>query len=338
MKRKCPFCKKEIGGSSHIHTCKMKEDGLNKEEIQYKYIIFNFPQLNKENLYKEYWVNKLSYPQLKEKYGIDFKSIGRLLNYYEIEKRTVSQARHFIGNERGEKTNLKKYGKKNPLSKGTKPYKKRNETVQKRYGVDNVFQLQKVIDKIQDDNYYLEKYGLTLKKLRSKKGKEHWQSLTDEQKNFWLNRSIHSDKASKKRVGYWSSSLETEFEKMLNQYEIGHEKQFIIKNGNKNQKIKRRFFDFKLRSTNILVEIQGEYWHADPRIYKEDDLIFEHNNIKTAARDLWKRDEEKRSFAESYGYNVVYIWEKEIKESSISELRDLFFNKLKEKLDEESKN
>lgn len=59
--------------------------------------------------------------------------------------------------EKAQKTNIIKYGAENPLSKGTLPYSKRNETVKETYGVDNVFQAKSVKDKISKTN--VERYG-----------------------------------------------------------------------------------------------------------------------------------------------------------------------------------
>lgn len=305
---------------------------LTSEEIKIKYLLFNFPQLNSEVLQKEYWDNKLSFPQIKTKYGIDLKAISILLDYFNIPKRTISEAQNYIGQERIRKTCLKKYGTSNVLSKNAPGYKKKNQTVKNKYDVENVFQIKEVIDKIQNDSYYLEKYGLTLKGLRRKQSKEAWERLTDEQKYYWLYKSILRDDIVRKQSGYWSSSLETKFQEMLNFYNIKHETQFLLKDKS-NYKIKRRFYDFKIKNTNILIEIQGQYWHADPRFYKKNDLILEYKNNKKTAQDIWKYDKIKKQFANNLGYNICYIWEKEIKEKSIDELRDFFIKILGELYD-----
>ena len=59
--------------------------------------------------------------------------------------------------EKAQNTNREKYGSENPLSKGTISYNKRNETVKKMYGVNNVFQNDTIKAKISKTN--LEKYG-----------------------------------------------------------------------------------------------------------------------------------------------------------------------------------
>jgi very-short-patch-repair endonuclease len=61
-------------------------------------------------------------------------------------------------------------------------------------------------------------------------------------------------------------------------------------------------YDFKIKDTNILLEIDGDYWHGGPSLdkhfYKLDEV-----------RD---NDEFKKIFAESNGFRLIRIWESEI--------------------------
>lgn len=69
----------------------------------------------------------------------------------------------------------------------------------------------------------------------------------------------------------------------------------------------------------IVIEYNGSYWHADPKVYKEDDVV-NHNRL---AKDIWKADETKRKIYEVCGYTVVYVWSKEFvkrKEEYVKEI------------------
>jgi very-short-patch-repair endonuclease len=57
----------------------------------------------------------------------------------------------------------------------------------------------------------------------------------------------------------------------------------------------------------------GDYWHGNPLIYGN-----ESGKRKLSERQKFKvqRDEEKKAFAEKYGYKMWYIWESEIKNSN----------------------
>jgi len=62
---------------------------------------------------------------------------------------------------------------------------------------------------------------------------------------------------------------------------------------------------------NIVVEYNGDYWHANPEKYKENDIV--HHNI--IAKDIWKNDSEKIKLYNNLGYKVIVIWEKDYKEN-----------------------
>jgi very-short-patch-repair endonuclease len=64
-------------------------------------------------------------------------------------------------------------------------------------------------------------------------------------------------------------------------------------------------YDFGSRKLKKLVEINGTYWHADPRVYKADDLLIGQKK----AYEIWAKDLEKISYAKNYGYDVLSVWE-----------------------------
>lgn len=68
-------------------------------------------------------------------------------------------------------------------------------------------------------------------------------------------------------------------------------------------------FNFDIVWDNKILEVQGDLWHANPRIYKEDDLIMG----RLLARDLWGKDDRKREKAQENGFIFIEIWEDEIK-------------------------
>ncbi len=74
--------------------------------------------------------------------------------------------------------------------------------------------------------------------------------------------------------------------------------------------IGRKSYDFALPG-KVLIEVQGDYWHANPAIYKADDFFANAGNGMTAA-EIWKRDAEKKQHAESKGFKVVYLWESDL--------------------------
>lgn len=58
-----------------------------------------------------------------------------------------------------------------------------------------------------------------------------------------------------------------------------------------------------LVSTNVVIEVNGNYWHCNPRFYAEPI-----NKIQVYALD---KDKRKREFYEYSGYSLIEIWEDE---------------------------
>lgn len=67
-----------------------------------------------------------------------------------------------------------------------------------------------------------------------------------------------------------------------------------------------RFFDFLICEQNLLVELNGDYWHTNPEIYKDGPI----NN--TQKKNI-KVDEYKRNWAYSHCIPILYIWENDVR-------------------------
>lgn len=109
-------------------------------------------------------------------------------NYIILKLETAGIVFLFLIKKR-EETNIKRYGAKNVLSKGTIKYNKKNKTVSEKYGVDNVFQVKEIIEKINNDQHYIEKYGMTKSELCSMNSKLMWTSLSEEDRKLFIEKS-----------------------------------------------------------------------------------------------------------------------------------------------------
>lgn len=76
--------------------------------------------------------------------------------------------------------------------------------------------------------------------------------------------------------------------------------------------------DFKYK--NKIIEFNGDYWHANPKLYSESDTLFKSRK----ASSIWEKDRERISWLESVGYRVLVVWEKDWNTT-----RDLIFNNCK---------
>lgn len=112
-------------------------------------------------------------------------------------------------------------------------------------------------------------------------------------------------------------STEIRMCKILDANNVLYKRNFCIKRSDG----KWRLFDF-LIDGKFLLELHGNYWHGNPKMYKADDLIFVGKWKKNGilAKDIWAYDAEKQKLAESFGYPFLALWESEIIKMSDCEL------------------
>lgn len=118
--------------------------------------------------------------------------------------------------------------------------------------------------------------------------------------------------SKKKKLGAYKrqykptgSNLEKQIVELLKTAGINYEIQY---------QVGRYYFDIKI--DNLLIEVNGDYWHANPEIYAADSIIVYPGHKKKSAKTVWKRDLKKRLEANNQGYKVLYLWESDIKTKS----------------------
>ena len=294
-------------GVNHIYSCDTKE--LNKQEIRFQLLKYNFPKIcEKEYLEQKYVNESKSLPDIRSEYGISFKSIIFLLDYYGIKNRTQSDGVNMNSTKiKYKETCIKNYGVDN-VSKCEKIKDKKRLTFTKNYGVDNIWKSKEYYTWLHD--YMLKTYGK--KSLPNKYGnmnkyydnmseydkihkmdKDHlgyiefWKNLSDEQKDeLIIKKTMHFT-----MTGFYSSKLETKISDCLDKLTISHTKGFYIG---------RKIYD-KISNSNIIIEVNGDFWHGNPLFYKEDDVI-NHPFQCVIAKNLWIKDEKKKIIAENKSY------------------------------------
>ena len=58
-----------------------------------------------------------------------------------------------------------------------------------------------------------------------------------------------------------------------------------------------------------IIEFNGDFWHANPTIYKAKDIILRPNSQKTTAIECWEADKKRKEALEKLGYKVKIVWE-----------------------------
>jgi hypothetical protein len=106
------------------------------------------------------------------------------------------------------------------------------------------------------------------------------------------------------------SGLNLKIKKFLEEENIEFKMEYRISALSNEKNIITRYYDFAVG--NKVLEIQGRYYHADPRLFKENDII-KFPKSSFTAKELWDRDKAKKELAETKGFLYKAIWETEIK-------------------------
>lgn len=72
---------------------------------------------------------------------------------------------------------------------------------------------------------------------------------------------------------------------------------------------KKYYADFYLPKTKSIIEVNGDYWHANPKYYGSESNKKPLNEMQK--RSI-KRDQDRLKDFEKYGFRVFFIWEDEI--------------------------
>lgn len=312
---RCRICKKQIDSRRVLkrHINRYHGQGVSSSDIEVEYIrsALGITKKKIDSIVKEY-LKGLTIQELLKKYNFDFSAylsnLGikrtnseskRTKKYKKKYSKTIKErygvkniSQHQSVKDKKKKTFLKNFGyennfcnpviQKEAISKidRAKAYKKLKEAIFKKYGVDNITKVKRVAKKI------------------SKIRKEECKKLSYEEK-------LRRTRAARENVKY-ESSQELRIEKILKNKKI----EFL-----RNQFILDFNFDFVFPN-KVLLEVQGEFWHANPKKYKPEDKIIG----KTKAKDIWDKDERKKKAATESGYKIFYLWEFEINKMTDTEI------------------
>lgn len=299
----CPFCKKELDrcGIHHIYACKENKEITNKDEIKLQYIRFNFGNDIDKNIIEDY-KNLYSLPMLKEKYDIDYKSILFILNLNHIEIRNSSESAKKISVKKHKDTCLKKYGVEN-VSQTDEIKKKKEQTFLEHYGVDNIWKLSGYNKKCRE--LYPEVYEELMMKFHQGRDK-YFKNITPEEKV----RREQKRYDTEVKNGRFQSKLEIRICKIFEELNFSYTRQFHIKGYS-------HPYDFHLCDSKILIEVNGDYWHANPKIYDEN-----HSVRGLTSKQIWERDKKHIERAVKDNYIVISIWEDEMNCRNDEELKE----------------
>jgi len=152
----------------------------------------------------------------------------------------------------------------------------------------------------------------TLEKCIKKHGEEKGKEIYETRQKKWVKKMFNPDTCmSSGRSMMADKIVENILEKIDDEKKLnilyGKDEKFIY------SKKEKRCYKYDLCLGKKIIEINGDFWHSNPKIYKSDDI---HRIHKIKCSEIWKRDEIKIENAIEHGYDVLVIWESE----SVSDL------------------
>jgi len=187
-------------------------------------------------------------------------------------------ANHKNVKNKSKQTRIKRTGYEHNFSKNSPSRIKFEKNLLEKEGITNVFQRESVKEKIQET--LLEKYG----------------------KEFYTK---HNGVARGKNI---ISKLNLVVFEILKNNDIS----FCIEYKIPKSKTKYYAYDI-LIDDNKIIEVNGDYWHGNPECYLENDIILKNTHSEILVKDKWHQDKEKIEFAKQNNYEVLVIWEKDLK-------------------------
>ena len=319
-------CGKQV--SKNRLKCHIKTHSeIEETDIPHVYYKLLYNDIDCKTLINNY-TNGSCIDDLSRQYNISGHDVRIILKYNNIRKRTNSESKktkQYI--EKITTTNLDRYGVINPSQLDIVKQKKINTMLKNHNRINNFcdsdirLNAHSLIDyeqcKLTMLSTLVDKYGVEricdipgIREKISLTKRYNWDNIyTNEYKNKIIENCNYARQFVKyKRI----SKLELKIKKVLDEFCIQYKC---------NINIKKYSFDIVFLNKNIL-EINGDYWHANPIIYKSDDLIkYPGNNLKRA-NDIWERDKIKKEYVEHLGYKVYYIWEQQLKTMTDIEIFD----------------
>ena len=71
------------------------------------------------------------------------------------------------------------------------------------------------------------------------------------------------------------------------------------------------------------VEFHGDYWHANPELYEENEMISYPNSVAKKAGDIWVLDSTRADHIREKGFKLFVVWESEYKTDKIGTIKKL---------------
>ena len=183
-------------------------------------------------------------------------------------------------------------------------------------GVEHVFQSKAFIENTR--NVLKEKYGENWKKEKAKPMMNYWKN------NVYIHHNGDDPNTRAKMVESWKKTISKKpieeilkWRKAILSTKSKIATEFLNElSNNLNTEIKREYLVGSrhvdgLIDQKCIIEFYGNFWHANPTIYKETDIICHHGKSMTA-KEIWEHDKQRlEEIQQHLNLPIIIVWEKD---------------------------
>jgi G:T-mismatch repair DNA endonuclease (very short patch repair protein) len=212
--------------------------------------------------------------------------------------------------EKMRNSTLGKYdGEKNPFY-GKKHTKKSREAISKKltgkflgengpfYGRHHTEENKKLSSE-RGKNRFREMSEKDLKKLRKKMSDGQKRIFKEDPETYRKNKQKAAKASQMSLKRYKKNQLEKDIQKKMEEMGIFLEYSVILG---------YHQYDFGHKEKRILLEIQGDYWHGNPRLYNKKGTKGK-RKLNDIQKSNMKNDTVKKDFADKHELKIFYLWE-----------------------------
>jgi G:T-mismatch repair DNA endonuclease (very short patch repair protein) len=219
--------------------------------------------------------------------------------------------------EKTKQTNLKNHSVEYP-SQSKEVREKIKQTCLKRYGVDHISKANNIKIKIKEKSLS-HFYNLLLNSDRLKKiveplfSKEEYEGTKTNYYKFRCKKcnKIFEDRLINGRIPrcYHCYPIDkfTLPHKWVCEFLSSHKISYEV------EKYINPYWVDVFISPNKIIEVNGDYWHGNPKFYKEGDIIGFPKGAKISVKEKKERDRKRIEYLKNKNLDVLVLWENEIK-------------------------
>jgi G:T-mismatch repair DNA endonuclease (very short patch repair protein) len=249
---------------------------------------------NEAQLHKWYWDENWTLPQIASHCGVSYPAVRAWFLKYNILRRSNSQAQCLCqGTQNLTKELLKELYWEKELSQGqiAKELGITQSAIKEKMKRFDIPRRGKGNSGSRNGMFGRTHTQKAIEKMRAANHRQFSDPKAREQAAINSARAIAEGRIKKTRT-----KPEVLFSEILDSLSITYDWQY---------RIGRYVYDFHIQQENLLIEVNGTFWHADPRFY-------DHSNLGKTQRRNVDRDMKKAMAALEKGFRLAYFWEYDI--------------------------